>query len=1002
MIKNFDTRSNLRGLTMMCFILLISIILISVYINPAAADTSGNELLAGYKQVAYNDENGLPTSDANCIMQSSAGYIWIGSYGGLICYDGTEFRQIQSQNLTSTSINVVFEDSMKRFWIGTDDRGLFLYQNGDVIDYNKVNLLSSASVRAITESGGNVYVSTTVGLVIINSLGEMRLLNKDVVDYAEEVNSDFVLDATALGGVIWGVLNYNDGTVFALNQNNEVIYFKDETDFNGYMPNCIFALNDTTVCVGTTDEQLILIDTLTSTHTYLAASGAEVINDIYVDTFDRMWVCSDTGVGFYTNDAGIFSAFHKLDNAVHDNSIEMMTEDYEGNYWFASSRQGIMQFIKSKFDSLNTIIGDTNEVVNTTLMHNDVLYTGTDEGLYAYDQNYNPVSNSFTALLATARVRCLTSDSSGNVWAATYSGIFRFDGTNVLALTETEGLPSNKARVIQQLKYGVMSGNMMVGTSSGVAIIENGAVTKTYEEYNGAAINTVLSLAEISDGSIFVGSESSGMYKISNDAVTCYDSGAGFPSGAVLRITKDPADDALWISTGSDLTYFKEGVFTVLDNAANDSGSIFDIKFVPLFNSGIITDYTVWLLKATGIVTCSKTDLLTGDDLDLECFGKRDGLDSSITANSWNCLSESGDLYLSCNSGVNRINTLVITRNTTKPYIVVNSITVDGVKYEIKDNTVTIPSSSVRIEIEYALLSYTKAENKIDYMLVGADSNFVSISGDDVSTLTYMNLDGGSYTLKIKGQNADGYASYNTVSIIINKELTFLEKPLFHLLMAFLVIGFIVGVSIFSMKINTTKMLARQAEYKNITEQALKAIASTIDAKDKYTNGHSNRVADYSVKIARKLGMSEENIENLYYTALLHDIGKIGIPDNILNKPDKLTAEEYNFIKQHTVIGGDILHELTAVQGVYEGAKFHHEKYDGSGYNCGIIGTKIPLFARIIGVADAFDAMNSNRPYRKALEMDAILMELERCSGTQLDPNIAAVLILLINNGEIK
>lgn len=184
--------------------------------------------------------------------------------------------------------------------------------------------------------------------------------------------------------------------------------------------------------------------------------------------------------------------------------------------------------------------------------------------------------------------------------------------------------------------------------------------------------------------------------------------------------------------------------------------------------------------------------------------------------------------------------------------------------------------------------------------------------------------------------------------------------------------------------------------YQEMTSQIIETIARAIDAKDPYTNGHSRRVSYYSVLIGRELGLSEENLLFLRYAALLHDIGKIGIPDAILQKPEELTPEEYDQIKQHPKIGAEILKGAPLLKGVAVGAKYHHEKWDGTGYLEGLSGEDIPLFARIIGVADTYDTMVSDRPYHKAETKETVIRELKRCGGTQFDPTLAQIMISII------
>jgi energy-coupling factor transport system substrate-specific component len=184
--------------------------------------------------------------------------------------------------------------------------------------------------------------------------------------------------------------------------------------------------------------------------------------------------------------------------------------------------------------------------------------------------------------------------------------------------------------------------------------------------------------------------------------------------------------------------------------------------------------------------------------------------------------------------------------------------------------------------------------------------------------------------------------------------------------------------------------------------QTILAIANTVDAKDERTSLHSQRVSEYSVMIARELGKSDEECEILRKTALLHDIGKIGIPDSVLNKPAKLTDDEYEIMKSHVVKGADILKDFTLIDHVWEGALYHHERYDGKGYASGLKGEEIPLNARIIGIADAFDAMTANRVYRKKLEFSYVLEELKRGKGTQFDPDLVDIMLELISSGKIN
>jgi len=189
----------------------------------------------------------------------------------------------------------------------------------------------------------------------------------------------------------------------------------------------------------------------------------------------------------------------------------------------------------------------------------------------------------------------------------------------------------------------------------------------------------------------------------------------------------------------------------------------------------------------------------------------------------------------------------------------------------------------------------------------------------------------------------------------------------------------------------------KTSKLETLTLQTISAMVNSVDAKDKYTNGHSSRVAKYSKMIAERYGMSKQDLANVFYIAILHDIGKIGVPDTIINKPGKLTDEEYDVIKKHPEIGYNILKGIDAIPGISIGALNHHERFDGKGYPEGINGNDIPEMARIIAVADAYDAMTSNRSYRKYISQEKVREEIVKGRGTQFDPVFADIMLDIID-----
>lgn len=195
----------------------------------------------------------------------------------------------------------------------------------------------------------------------------------------------------------------------------------------------------------------------------------------------------------------------------------------------------------------------------------------------------------------------------------------------------------------------------------------------------------------------------------------------------------------------------------------------------------------------------------------------------------------------------------------------------------------------------------------------------------------------------------------------------------------------------------TAQISAQNRQIEQLIIEIVQTLSGAIDAKDRYTNGHSLRVAHYSMEIARRYGYSPEEQQSVFIAGLLHDVGKIGISDTILNKPDKLTDEEYAIIMKHPVIGAEILKNIKSIPNFAIGAHWHHERYDGKGYPDGLKGEEIPEIARIIGVADAYDTMASNRSYRSVLPQETVRKEILDGRGKQFSPEFADIMLEMID-----
>ena len=965
------------------FLIGICVFLLAAVCTPTVLAAEQNE---SYVSTVYNERNGLPTGEANVVMQTSDGYIWIGSYGGLIRYDGNTFRNFsQEGKLVSCSIRSLFEDSAGRLWIGSNDAGVFLLEDGQFTTIPCTQSHSYLCIRDFAEGpDGTVYAASSSGI------GTVR--NGKLIPCEDEAVAGQTVYSLAMDnyGRLWGTMNNGNCAVLKDGKVTDVVpsslIFDGEDEIycltNDKQGRLYFGTSDTALakvtCTGPKLEKTDLkVD-------YRRLDSTTTHNQIRVTDDGDILIAGLRGFAWIAPD-GTVREFGERDHAESLNSAAM---DYEGNLWLASSSNGLIKYNRGCFATPNEAAELDGLAVNAVTAVGDTYYVARDQGILAFDQEWKPVKNDLTSLLSGLRVRHVLGDSRGRLWCATYSpyGVVCYDpGTETIqCFNQNNGLRSNRGRVLLELS----DGSIAAGTQDGLGIICDGAVVRTYGKEDGLENLAVLCLTEASDGTLLVGSDGGGIYAVRDGRVKNYGFDEGLNEGVVLRILEDTSGGGYFVSAGSSLYYWKNGTFEKPQNFQKDAGIIFDFYD---------RDGKLWLLQNNGILAVDKAQLLAGEDALAVSYGANYGLTGSLNANTWHYLSPDGRIYLATRSGISIFAFRGV--DTPLPKIIINSIRVDDTVYE-HPLTLSVPSEAQRITVNFAALSYAGTGNlRVGYYLEGFDRRETVLDDGISGTVSYTNLPGGEYVFHLRVFDPAAPGEESSCQTEVSKDKYITERPMFWLLVMVALVAVAAGtVSIYS-RAKLTRLRRRQREYQQIVDQSLQTFAKTIDAKDRYTNGHSLRVAWYSREIARRMGFPPEEQERIYYVALLHDIGKIGVPDHILNKEGRLTEEERRIIQTHPAVGGDILKNFTALDGISEGARYHHERYDGKGYCTGKAGTDIPQVARIIGVADSFDAMSSDRCYRKALSQEAIAQELNKGSGSQFDPKVVPVMLQMMREG---
>lgn len=931
--------------------------------------------------ILYDNSSGLPTSEANAIVQSNDGFIWIGGYSGLIRYDGIDFTRFDS-SYGITSVVSLYIDSSERLWIGTSDNGAVLYDKGEFTFYGRNEGLESLFIHAITEDAkGNIVFGTTEGVAYIDLDGKLHKIDDP------RTNSEYVCEVIRDNdGVVYGMTL--DGAFFSVEDLKVTYFYSGE----GLDANCICPAPDNKgyVYMGTHGSKVLYgkLSEGMKNCTVLSAAPQTNINAIRCTNDNTVWICADNGIGYFND----IHCYTEMKNTPMNNSVDEMMEDFEGNLWFASSRQGIMKIVGSEFTDIMKEAGLGAAVVNSTCVYNGELYIGADTGLFILDQDRRPVTNDLTQLLEGVRIRCIKNDTKGNLWLCTYSdsGLICVgaDGSKQFFNTNA-GMISNRARAVTELSDGTIAAAM----SGGLNLIRDGKITGRYDESSGITNTEILSVCEGDNGSILLGSDGGGMYIINGESLKQLDIDDGLRSEIILRIKKDPMRGIYWIITSNSISYMENEKITTIRNFPYSNN--FDMYFDK--------DGGIWILSSNGIYVMNGDNLKGDTEMEFTFYNVSCGLPSIPTANSRSFLDKDGTLYIAGSAGASSVNINTAARSTgAEIKLAIPFIDVDDKQIMIDGDTVTIPANCKRLTIYGYALSYKLGNPTISYRLEGFDTNFTAVSKNDMQPVSYTNLDSGTYTFRLSVLNSLTGKEEKSISIKIIKEKAFYEYLWFKALIIAAGAGAIVLSVMAYIKYKNKKFRAEQEETEVMTNQIIRAFAKCIDFKDKYTNGHSLRVAEYSEKIAIKMGCDKKETTNIKNIALLHDIGKITIPTEIINKPTKLTEEEFEIVRQHTTNGYDILKEIEKFPNLALGARYHHEHIDGSGYPAGITGDEIPPIVQIIAVADTFDAMYSTRTYRKQMDMGDVVDELKRAAGTQLNADIVNVLLELIESGEIK
>lgn len=971
-------------------LLVVFLILAFGFIFPSQAYASSKNF-DSYIKTVYNNTNGLPGGVANDIASTSDGILWIGTYAGLYRHNGKEFRLMNEYESIKT-VRCLYVDDDGRLFVGTNDNGLSILINEEITDVlTEKNGLPSDSVRCITSaSDGRYYIGTSAELAVVEINDGIRIVAKE-----PDVSSALRLTADS------------EGHVAAVTSSGKLIILQNSKitgTASAYDEKFISAeFSDDGKLFAATESNKIFVFSIKDENNlqFLQTINCGSMNHINSLSFyeNVLFLCSDSGVGYvdYKKD----NSFHLVDTDLFNNSIDNMIEDYQGNLWFSSSRLGLLRMCETAFAEIYLSAGFSEAVVNTVIKFNNKIYFGTDEGLSMIDvESGEPEENELTKKMKGLRIRCLMQDSKNRMWVCTYTkGLYCMNKAGKIEAFETD--TEQQFRVLLELSDGTIA----AAGKKGITFLKNGEVTKRLTKANGFENQVVLTLSELSDGTLIAGTDGGGIAIIQQQSIVkLLRRQDGLTSNVILRTVNDYNGNT---PTGAFYAITSNGI-----NYVDKDFSIHPLTNFPYSNNYdmiVRQDGNIFVLGSAGIFVVTRDELLSGKKVDYILLDLRRGLLGTLTANSWNYIDEENNLYLSCDTGASVLNLDAYDKNNRSYRMQLKSVIVNGKRYLVqKDIPFVIPENSDSIEIVPEIINYSINNPYISLYMEGIDEHPNIMTQNELASVIYSNIAAGKYTFHISLLDSKGLNVIEENTYEIEKQYHIYDNwwfkvyAFFVMIMAIAWLTWYVTATIQNLRFEKQeKELSHVREQIRMSNETILSIANAVEARDKQTGRHSLRVAVYSMLIAAELGFDADELENIRQIGLLHDIGKIGVPDSILSKPKKLTEEEYNIMKTHVDIGGEILKDFTHIKNVADGAKYHHERYDGKGYNTGLKGEEIPLTARIIGLADAFDAMTSNRVYRKAISMDHVIDELKKGKGTQFDPSLVDILLGLIGSGRI-
>jgi len=927
-----------------------------------------------YAHGSWHVADGLPQDNVVSIAQTPDGYLWLGTEEGLVRFDGLRFTTFDKSNtpeMRSNDIYSLLVDRMGNLWIGTGGGGVLRMTQGKFVAFTTQNGLSNNSVLSLCEGQNHaIWIGTEGGGV--NRIQDGRFT---VYDSKAGLSDDSVYSIVASkDGSVW----FGTGAGLSQLKDGSFTNFSVQQGLPNKNVRALFEDRDGTLWVGTNGGGLSQFRAgHFKTFTTKDGLSSNAVFSVYQDKEGTLWI-GTVGGGFNRWSNGKFTPYSKTIGDPRQD-VWAFLQDREGTLWICSG-DGLSQLRDGQATTYSSVDGLSSDTVLPIYEDREgSLWLGTAGGGLNRFRNGQFTSYTVKNGLADGFVLSVTEDQAGALWIATRHGLNRMKDGKFTVYTTKDGLPND----IVLCMWPDRDGNLWLGTRSGLGRYHGGKFA-TYTTRDGLSNNYVTFIYQDHNGILWVGTGGGGLNRYSNGKFTAFTTRDGLSSDMVTAIHEDE-DGILWVGTsGGGLNRFSGNKFTSItmkDGLSDDK--IFQILEDRKQN--------FWMSSNRGIFRVSGQQLRDFADRKITAiqsvpYGVSEGMKSrecngGFQPAGW--AARDGRMWFPTMNGAVVIDPASISASGLRPQVRVEAVVVDRQVFA-PGETIQLMLGEGKLEFHYTGISLSAAKRvNFKYRLEGFDNEWVEAG--DRRVAFYTNLPPGHYRFRVMAAGDDGRWNEAAAPCAVFLAPHFYQTAWFYGLCVLLALGALAGV-----RLRVAKKHAEEIAALHV--RTIEAMALAIEAKDATTYDHLRRMPLVAMTVAKQLGLTEEEKKALHAAALLHDIGKLGVPEHILNKPGRLTPEEFERMKVHPMVGAEILERVQFPYEVVPIVRSHHEKWDGSGYPDGLKAEEIPLGARILAAVDCLDALTSDRQYRPALPFSEAMAMIQDEAGKTFDRNVVDAL----------